>query len=381
MEKVSICVQVNNNEQMIHRLIHSLEIQTYSNIECIIFSNLNVHIQSDKIQIVYVENNESRDNVLKHSSSEYIMYMHPNDYLFEEQSLEKMVSELKAAQADVFIPSFVQLNEGNFYFHHYGDNLDVMNVYHSNLPILSNLYQDFQSIYGLMFKKQLLQKIQNSMDIVDLLKCSVKPIFDKKAYYIVQENIENSLSEKYMSKKGYPAFVKKYEVIEEIIPDKISIAMCVDDNYGVYLPALLNSIDQNQTKEVDIYLLYAELSVEMLELIYKLNQSLNHINLILKKIPSYLIRQLEDIKTEYTGLAVSTYYRLFISELLPHLNRVLYMDIDMLVLRSLDNLWQTKFDGNYLVAVNDLQMVRQENYWGTELLGKDYKRYFNNGYC
>lgn len=92
-----------------------------------------------------------------------------------------------------------------------------------------------------------------------------------------------------------------------------------------------------------------------------------------------MIEQLKNIQTIHTGLAISTYYRLFIPTLLPHVNRVLYMDVDMIVMKNLDELYYTSFEGNYLVGVNDLAMIRQENYWGTTLLGKSYKNYFNSG--
>ena len=55
------------------------------------------------------------------------------------------------------------------------------------------------------------------------------------------------------------------------------------------------------------------------------------------------------------------------------------MDVNMMVMKNLDELYYTSFEGNYLVAVNDLAMIRQENYWGTTLLGKSYKNYFNSG--
>lgn len=42
-------------------------------------------------------------------------------------------------------------------------------------------------------------------------------------------------------------------------------------------------------------------------------------------------------------------------------------------------LWRTTFDGNFLIAVHDMQMIAEPVYWAKELLGKDHSNYFNNG--
>jgi lipopolysaccharide biosynthesis glycosyltransferase len=48
------------------------------------------------------------------------------------------------------------------------------------------------------------------------------------------------------------------------------------------------------------------------------------------------------------------WYRIFLPELLPELERILYLDIDTIVVDSLDPLWQTNLAGYYLAAVTNV---------------------------
>jgi lipopolysaccharide biosynthesis glycosyltransferase len=50
----------------------------------------------------------------------------------------------------------------------------------------------------------------------------------------------------------------------------------------------------------------------------------------------------------------ATWYRIFLPELLPDVDRMLYFDADLLVLDSLEPLWETDLTGHYLGAVTNV---------------------------
>ncbi len=50
-------------------------------------------------------------------------------------------------------------------------------------------------------------------------------------------------------------------------------------------------------------------------------------------------------------ISVATYFRLFSTELLPELDKAIYLDCDILVRGSLKELWNMDMGGNYLAAV------------------------------
>jgi lipopolysaccharide biosynthesis glycosyltransferase len=77
----------------------------------------------------------------------------------------------------------------------------------------------------------------------------------------------------------------------------------------------------------------------------------------------------------YTG---TTWYRSFIPEILPHVDRILYMDIDTIVVDSLEPLWQVDLAGLYVAAVTNV--LPPEGFERPEALGLDGPHaYFNTG--
>jgi lipopolysaccharide biosynthesis glycosyltransferase len=72
------------------------------------------------------------------------------------------------------------------------------------------------------------------------------------------------------------------------------------------------------------------------------------------------------------------WYRIFLPELLPSADRVLYLDADTIVVDGLSSLWETPLDGAYLAAVTN---VFQPNHFGrpAQLGLPGPNVYFNSG--
>jgi lipopolysaccharide biosynthesis glycosyltransferase len=79
-----------------------------------------------------------------------------------------------------------------------------------------------------------------------------------------------------------------------------------------------------------------------------------------------------------TLLPASHWYRIFLPELLPDLDRVLYLDGDIIVLDSLGPLWETPFDGNYLGAVSNV-FEQHDSHRPASLGLPETQHYFNSG--
>ncbi len=58
-------------------------------------------------------------------------------------------------------------------------------------------------------------------------------------------------------------------------------------------------------------------------------------------------------------ISASTWYRIYLPELLSDLDRVLYLDVDTVVLDSLDALWETDLGEHYLAAVTNVPELDQ----------------------
>ncbi|PTE14810.1 glycosyltransferase family 8 protein [Pseudogemmobacter blasticus] len=79
-----------------------------------------------------------------------------------------------------------------------------------------------------------------------------------------------------------------------------------------------------------------------------------------------------------THVTPAGYLRLLIPEMLPHLSRVIYMDCDMVAVRSIAGLWATDLEGRPVGAVRDAGVVRSKP---EELIAMDLpaEAYFNSG--
>jgi len=74
----------------------------------------------------------------------------------------------------------------------------------------------------------------------------------------------------------------------------------------------------------------------------------------------------------------ATWYRIFLPELLPEVDRILFLDADLLALRPLAALWETDVSEHYLAAVTNV--FQADHLFRAEQLGFDRPdTYFNAG--
>lgn len=72
------------------------------------------------------------------------------------------------------------------------------------------------------------------------------------------------------------------------------------------------------------------------------------------------------------------WYRIFLPELLPEVDRVLYLDVDTIVMDSLEPLWELDLAGSYVAAVTNVFYMRSHAQRPVEL-GIEPADYFNSG--
>jgi lipopolysaccharide biosynthesis glycosyltransferase len=78
----------------------------------------------------------------------------------------------------------------------------------------------------------------------------------------------------------------------------------------------------------------------------------------------------------FTGKA--TWYRTMVADLLPDIERILFLDADLIALSPLEPLWQTDVSDHYLAAVTNV--FQAEHFFRAAELGMDrHQDYFNAG--
>lgn len=159
----------------------------------------------------------------------------------------------------------------------------------------------------------------------------------------------------------------------------INIVMSSSDEYSIHCGTLIISILKNSLpdEKFNFYILESNISethknnLRELARIKPFNIQFIKVDESIFNNPSYAI----DIK-KMPGLTIQTFYKYLIADVLKDIDRVLYMDVDIIVRCSLKKLYNTDLGENYIAAAEDLAHPDLIN-WLKEKL--DVGEYFNAG--
>ena len=166
--------------------------------------------------------------------------------------------------------------------------------------------------------------------------------------------------------------------------ERIAIVLASDNHYAILIAALIKSIEVNHKTDeaIDFYIIDDHISATNKE---KIEQSVQsgeitiHWHAADQVVPSTV-----KFPVDTSAFPLTAYYRIFAPLVIPQeLERVLYMDVDMIVLDDISKLWHTDIGDKIFGAVQDFQKVVSCSWGGIpnykELgLAPDTK-YFNSG--
>ncbi len=158
------------------------------------------------------------------------------------------------------------------------------------------------------------------------------------------------------------------------------LAFATDNIYAGYLTATLQSIKHNSILNVPIkiHIVHSELDVEIIkryETIFKgTNVQINEIKIDIDEFRDFTVNF-------YFTLAV--YFRIKLPDLIPDADRIVYLDCDLIVRKSLKPLFEIDLEGNALAAVEnpffmrhkELQMPAGGAYLNSGVLVFDAKKF------
>lgn len=154
--------------------------------------------------------------------------------------------------------------------------------------------------------------------------------------------------------------------------DTIELVCVADANYAPHLAVLLKSIEAN--KGAEHVRVHAILDGVDASLFNQIRSTVPRLNIIAYNVAGHVALDLPPL----LQISRATYLRLIITEVLPAtIDRVLYLDIDMVVTCSLLALWQTDLQGHSCGAVEDPGVDADTFAQTYKLKGKG--RYFNAG--
>ena len=161
----------------------------------------------------------------------------------------------------------------------------------------------------------------------------------------------------------------------------IPIFFAIDDGYIPFLAVAIKSLIENASKEYEyiIKVLHTNVKEKNVRKIKKFeteNVNIEFVNL------SYYIKKVQDklyTRDYYTN---TTYFRMFLPELYPQYDKVLYLDSDIVGLGDISQLYNTEIGTNLVAAAPDdiIQYNKVFQEYAEKVVGVvKYQNYFNAG--
>lgn len=162
---------------------------------------------------------------------------------------------------------------------------------------------------------------------------------------------------------------------------QIPIFFAVDDEYTPFLAVAIQSMLDHSKKENQyiIKVLYTDISEENQENIKKYERE--NVNIEFVDLNYYIDKVKDKLYTRdyYTK---TTYFRLFIPELYPQYDKVLYLDSDITILTDIADLYNIDIGNNLVAGAPDdvIQNIEVFQEYAEKVVGVcNYKNYFNAG--
>lgn len=153
----------------------------------------------------------------------------------------------------------------------------------------------------------------------------------------------------------------------------MNIVFAADNNYAAYLCIAAKSVEiANFKHKIHFYVLDTGISKDNKEII-----SANLCNEI--RFISVNPNEFSDFPLTMSHISITTYARLKIGDYITDCDKILYLDIDLLVKDDLKSLWNTNLDNNWVGACIDLLVNENRAYYKQKIGLTKHEYYFNAG--
>lgn len=162
---------------------------------------------------------------------------------------------------------------------------------------------------------------------------------------------------------------------------EIPVFFAVDDNYMPFLAVSLQSLIANASEKnyYSIKVLHTNISAENKKKISRYEQE--NVNIEFVDL-NYYIEKIQDKLYTRDYYSKTTYFRLFLPNLYPQYDKVLYLDSDIVILDDIAKLYHTDMGDNLVAGAPDdvIQNIKVFQDYAEKVVGvADYRKYFNAG--
>lgn len=158
----------------------------------------------------------------------------------------------------------------------------------------------------------------------------------------------------------------------------MNIVLATDDNFVQHCGTTIKSITTNN-HDVNFFILTESLNTVNMKLLKEIGSD-NGCTLEFCIVPSDIVKFFPMSKMASNHISIATYYRLFITTLLPdNIDKAIYLDCDMIIRGSLEGMWKTDVSKVPLAAVYQHQEWSDYNNSWERLYIPREEGYFNAG--
>ena len=155
----------------------------------------------------------------------------------------------------------------------------------------------------------------------------------------------------------------------------MEIAFCINDAYSDKVAVVMTSILENNTnKHINFYIFSSDLTDKSLQKLSNLKFKYKNFTVQKINVPTDKFSKLH---TNIDYISVETYFRYMIADLLPDIDKILYLDADLIVTSDISDLYDIDLGDNYIAGVEDY-FIKQIGY-KSEINFQDADIYINAG--
>ena len=164
----------------------------------------------------------------------------------------------------------------------------------------------------------------------------------------------------------------------------VPVFYTISDDFTKYAAVSLQSLvnHADPAKDYTVYFLNQDLSAKNQEVLTKLGTSNVHIEFY--RLSDQLVAPIQNRQENFLRadfFTLSIFYRLFIPDLFPQYEKVIYLDSDTVVNADIADLYATDLGNNLFAACTDssIQFVDEMLRYIKEVLALDPRQYINSG--
>ncbi len=179
------------------------------------------------------------------------------------------------------------------------------------------------------------------------------------------------------------------------IKNSVPIFLSSDNNYAPFVATTIASICDNTKSFCEFYVLDGGISQENQNKICELKKQFNNFSVEFIKINTDEALSSIDYKTECPHVTISTYNRFLISKIKPDIEKLIYLDVDIIALDDIDLLFGQDIENytlgaipedfedknNNIERIDTLKLDKNHNYFNAGVLLINNKKWVEDNIC